>query len=153
MIYGLVRDLYDQLELNVMRSKRIPMSNLVLVTQPNELLSRISRGDVVWLVTVADFQSVTRFVVLADMLLRSGVQLRIVNEPYLEVGNGRHWRTSVREQVEMLVALEKISADRFFSSFAFNDAGKSYVRSCIADITVGILSKTYSSDGILHRGS
>lgn len=152
MVYGLVRDVYDQAELNVMRSKRIPMSNIVLVTQPNVLLAKLNRGDVVWLVTVADFQSVTRFVAFADMVLKLGVQLRIVNEPYLELGNGRHWRVSVREQVEMLVALEKASADRLFSAFAFNDVAKGYVRSCIADITVGILSMTYSSDGILHRG-
>lgn len=92
MVYGLVRDLCDQTELSVMRSKRIPMGNIILITQPNVLLARVNSGDVVWLVTVADFQSVTRFVELADRILRLGVQLRIVNEPYLEVGNGKHWR-------------------------------------------------------------
>lgn len=152
MVYGLVRDLCDQTELNIMRSKRIPMRNLVLVTQPNVLLDRISRGDVVWLVTVADFQSVTRFVVLADTLLRLGVQLRIVNEPYLEVGNGKHWRMSVREHVSTLMALEHENAMKLRSAFRFTDRERTYADSCIADITVGILAKTYASDGILHRG-
>ena len=72
MVYGLVRDLCDQTELSVMRSKRIPMGNIIPVTQPNVLLARVNSGDVVWLVTVADFQSVTRFVELADRILRLG---------------------------------------------------------------------------------
>ncbi len=152
MVYGLVRDLCDQTELSVMRSKRIPMENIILVTQPNVLLARVHSGDVVWLVTVADFQSVTRFAELADWILRLGVQLRIVNEPYLEVGNGKHWRMSVRAHVETLMALEQENAMKLRSVFRFTDRQRMYADSCIADITVGILSKTYASDGILHRG-
>ena len=152
MVYGLVRDLCDQTELSVMRSKRIPMENIILVTQPNVLLARVHSGDVVWLVTVADFQSVTRFAELADWILRLGVQLRIVNEPYLEVGNGKHWRMSVREHVETLMALEQENAIKLRSAFRFTARQRMYADSCIADITVGILSKTYASDGILHRG-
>lgn len=152
MVYGLVRDVYDQAEMTFMTSKRIPATNTFSVPQVNVLLNRVNRGDVIWLATVADFPSVTRFVAFADMVLKLGVQLRIAHEPYLELGNGRHWRMPVREHVNALVALEKASADRLFSAFAFNDVGKGYVRSCIADITVGILSMTYSSDGILHRG-
>ena len=152
MVYGLVRDMCDQTELSVMRSKRIPMGNIILVTQPNVLLARVNSGDVVWLVTVADFQSVTRFVELADRILRLGVQLRIVNEPYLEVGNGKHWRMSVREHVETLMALEQENAMKLRSAFRFTDRQRMYADGCIADITVGILSKTYASDGILHRG-
>ena len=151
MVYGLVRDVYDQTEMTVMSSKRIPAYNIASVSQVNILLSRVKRGDVIWLTTVADFPSVTRFVAFADVTLNLGVQLRIVHEPYLELGNGKHWRMSVREHVDALVALEKANADRLFSTFSFDDNGKKYVRSCIADITVSILSKTYASDGILHR--
>ncbi|OYP59531.1 hypothetical protein CG709_00415 [Lachnotalea glycerini] len=69
-----------------------------------------------------------------------------------EVGNGKHFRPAVAEYLNPLVCLERSCVQRLFSAFSFNMTGKDYVADCIAYITVGILAKTYSSDGILHRG-
>lgn len=151
MTYGLVNDTGSQTEIAVMKSKKISDGNIGTVSQIPALFSRLNCGDTIWIATVADFPSVSRFAVFADAVLKFGIVLRIVSEPYLEVGNGKHWRASIQNHIDRLVALESANAGRLFSFLELNQAGKDYVARCITDITIGILAKTYASDGILHR--
>ena len=116
------------------------------------LLARVVAGDIIYVISVNRFPSVSRFLAFADAVLQEGVSLRILEQPYLEVGNGKHFRPAVVENLRVLVYLERSNAQRLISTFSFNASGKDYAADCIADITVGILAKTYSSDGILHRG-
>lgn len=79
--------------------------------------------------------------------------MKILEQPYLDIGNGKHYRPSVEEHLKTLVALESANGNRLLGSLKLNATGKDYVARCITDITVGILAKTYASDGILHRGN
>lgn len=49
--------------------------------------------------------------------------------------------------------MESVNADRLFQGLQLTDTGKDYVSRCVTDITLGILAKTYASDGVLHRGA
>ncbi|MFA9379063.1 MAG: hypothetical protein ACERKZ_20310 [Lachnotalea sp.] len=88
MTYGLVNDVVSQIEIAVIKSKKILDSNIATVSNIGILLSKLNGGDSIWLVSVADFPSVSRFAAFADRVLKTGVALKIMNEPYLEVGNG-----------------------------------------------------------------
>lgn len=152
MTYGIVSEKDDKTGLAYLRSKKVADVNIIPVTRLDVLLSRTVEGDIVYVISVDRFPSVSRYVAFADVVLKAGVSLRILEQPYLEVGNGKHFRPAVAEHLNMLVNLERSNAQRLISAFPLNVAGKDYVADCIADITVGILSKTYASDGILHRG-
>lgn len=151
MTYGIVSEKDDNTSFVYLKSKKVADIHIIHVTRLDVLLTRFVTGDTVYVVSVDRFPSVSRFVAFAEAVLHAGVSLRILEQPYLEVGNGKHFRPTVAEYLNALVHLERQNAQRMFSTFSFNAAGKDYVADCIADITVGILAKTYSSDGILHR--
>lgn len=152
MMYGLVSEISNETEMTVMRSKKIQRCNIIAMDQMAELLVRVKTGDCIWMITVGIFPSVIRFVSFADTVLQKGGSLRIIDEQYLEVGNGRHFKPTVKEHLNKLMELEHESAFAFRSSLQLTDKGRIYVDKCVAHITVGILSTTYASGGILHRG-
>lgn len=152
MNYAIVSEKDDKTGFAYLKSKKVPDVNVVHVSRLNVLLARVVAGDIIYVISVNRFPSVSRFLAFADAVLQEGVSLRILEQPYLEVGNGKHFRPAVVENLRVLVYLERSNAQRLISTFSFNASGKDYAADCIADITVGILAKTYSSDGILHRG-
>ena len=152
MMYEIVSEKDDRASCAYLKSKKVADSRIIHVSRLDALLFNVVAGDVIYVISVDRFPSVTRFVAFADAVLHVGVSLRILEQPYLEVGNVKHFRPTVAEHLSTLVHLERTNVQRMISTFSFNVAGKDYVADCIADITVGILAKTYSSDGILHRG-
>ena len=152
MTYGIVSEKDDKTSLSYLKSKKVADANIIHCSRLDVLSSRFVAGDIIYVISVDRFPSVTRFVVFAEAVLHAGVSLRIMEQPYLDVGNGKHFRPAVAEYLSTLVYLERNNVQRLFSAFTFNMAGKDYVADCIANVTVGILAKTYSSDGILHRG-
>jgi hypothetical protein len=152
MTYGIISEKDDKTSLAYLKSKKVADSRIIHVSKVDALLFNVVAGDIIYVISVDRFPSVSRFAAFAEAVLHAGVSLRILEQPYLEVGNGKHFRPAVAEYINTLVHLERQNAQRMFSTFSFNAAGKDYVADCIADITVGILAKTYSSDGILHRG-
>ena len=153
MNYGLVSEKDIETTLTFMKSKKVSSSNIIAISKLNALVSIMTSGDVIYMISVDRFSSVSRFVAFTELVLKAGVTLHCLEQPYLEVGNGKHWRPSIVEHLNTLMRLECDDAKRLFSAFDFTSEGKDYVARCIADITVGILAKTYSSDGIMHRGS
>ena len=153
MNYGLVSEKDNETTLTFIKSKKVSSCNIVTVSKLNALVSTMTSGDVIYVISEDRFPSVSRFVAFTDMVLKAGVTLHCLEQPYLDVGNGKHWRPSIVEHLNALMRLESDNSKRLFSAFKFTNEGKDYVARCIADITVGILAKTYASDGIMHRGS
>lgn len=81
-----------------------------------------------------------------------GASLRCLEQPYLEIGNGKFWRSSVSSHLTALVRAEGATAGRLHTAFELTDRGRYYVSRCVTEMSIGILAKTYSVDGILHRG-
>ena len=153
MNYGLVSEKNNEMTLTFMKSKKVSSSSIVTISKLNALVSIITFGDVIYVISVDRFPSVSRFVVFTELVFKAGVTLHCLEQPYLDVGNGKRWRPSIVEHLNVLMRLENDNAKRLFSSFKFTNEGKDYVARCVADITVGVLAKTYASDGIMHRGS
>ena len=153
MNYGLVSEKDNETTLTFMKSKKVSSCNIVAISKLNAFVSTITSGDVIYVIRVDRFSSVSRFVVFTELVLKAGGTLHCLEQPYLDVGNGKHWRPSIVEHLNALMRLESDNAKRLFLAFNFTGEGRDYVARCIADITVGILAKTYASDGIMHRGS
>ena len=103
--------------------------------------------------SVDRFSSVSVFVAFASIVLKTGASMKILEQPYLDIGNGKHYKASIEEDLKVLARLESANVNRLIGALQLTDAGKEYVIRCVTDISVGILAKTYASDGILHRGS
>lgn len=153
MVYGIISQKDNQTSLAYFKSKKVSQGNLVTADRLQQLVNVITAGDVIHVVSVDRFPSVNTFVTFAGIVLKKGASMKILDQPYLDVGNGKHYKTSVEEHLKVLAGLESVNVSRLMASLKLTDAGKEYVIRCVTDITLGILAKTYASDGILHRGS
>lgn len=153
MVYAIISEKDNQTSLAYFKSKKIPQGNFVPVSKLQQLIQVLGSGDVVHVVSVDRFPSVGVFVTFADAVLKAGASMKILEQSYLDVGNGKHYRQSVEEHLKALAGLESVNVNRLLGSLKLAAVGKDYVARCVTDITVGILAKTYASDGILHRGN
>lgn len=153
MVYGIISAKDNQTSLAYFKSKKVSQGNLVTTDRLRQLVNVLSAGDVVHVVSVDRFPSVNAFVIFAGIVLKIGASMKILDQPYLDVGNGKHYKASIEEHLKVLVGLESANINRLVSAIKLIDAGKEYVIRCVTDVTIGMLAKTYASDGILHRGS
>lgn len=153
MVYGIISAKDNQTSLAYFKSKKVSQGNLVTTDRLRQLVNVLSAGDVVHVVSVDRFPSVNAFVIFAGIVLKIGASMKILDQPYLDVGNGKHYKASIEEHLNVLVGLESANINRLVSAIKLIDAGKEYVIRCVTDVTIGMLAKTYASDGILHRGS
>lgn len=153
MVYGIISAKDNQTSLAYFKSKKVSQGNLVTTDRLQQLANVLTAGDVIRVVSVDRFPSVNAFVIFAGIVLKIGASMKILDQPYLDVGNGKHYKSSIEEHLKVLVGLESANINRLVSAIKLTDAGKEYVIRCVTDVTIGMLAKTYASDGILHRGS
>lgn len=153
MVYAIVSEKDNQTSLAYFKSKKVLQNCFVHVSRIQQLAQALHMGDVVYVVSVNRFNSVGAFVSFAEMVLRRGASLKILEQSYLDIGNGKHYRQSIRLHLQTLAALESVNGNRLFGTLKLTATERDYVARCVTDITVGILAKTYATDGILHRGN
>ena len=152
MVYGIISVKDNNTSLAFFRSKKVSQGNLVTADKLQQLANVITAGDVVHVVSVNRFPSVNVFVTFAGIVLKTGASMKILEQTYLDIGNGRHYKASVEEHLNVLAGVESANVSRLIGALKLTDGGKEYVIRCVTDITIGILAKAYASDGILHRG-
>ncbi len=153
MVYGIISAKDNQTSLAYFKSKKVSQGNLVTADKLQQLVNVLSAGDVIHVVSVDRFPSVGVFLNFAGIVLKTGASMKILDQPYLDIGNGKHYKASTEEHLKVLAGLESVNVSRLMGALKLTDAGKSYVSRCVTDITIGILAKTYATDGILHRGN
>lgn len=71
-----------------------------------------------------------------------------MRKTYLNVGNGKHYRTSVEEHLKVIAELESVNANRLVTALKLTDVGKDYVILCLTDCTLFLgtvsISKTFA---------
>lgn len=153
MVYGIISQKDNKTSIAFFKSKKVSASNMVTADRLKQLGNVITAGDVIHVVSVDRFLSVSAFVAFAGMVLRSGASMKILEQPYLDIGNGKHYKSNIEEHLNVLARLESANVNRLLGSMQLTDAGREYVIRCVTDISLGILANTYGSDGILHRGN
>ena len=151
MVFGIISQKDNQTSIAFFKSKKVSQNNLVTADRLKQLGNVITVGDVVHVVSVDRFLSVNDFVIFAGIVLRSGASMKILEQPYLDIGNGKHYKASIEEHLNVLARLESANVSRLLGLMQLTDAGREYVIRCVTDISIGILANTYGSDGILHR--
>lgn len=126
MIYGLIGDSNEGKEARTLyRSKKITEANLVSMADSVRLPSCLNSGDVV----------------------------HFFEQPYLDIGNGKHWKNSTKKDICDRIRTEQEYVSLLFSKITLDDQCRWFVSRCISAMNVRMVAKTYSADGILKRGS
>lgn len=104
MVYGIISVKDNQTSLSYFKSKKVSQNNLVTADRLKELANILSAGDVVHVVSVDRFPSVNAFVIFAGIVLKTGASMKILEQPYLDIGNGKHYKTSIEEHLNVLIS-------------------------------------------------
>ena len=155
MVYGLIHGAKDGSEVRALyRGKKIREENQLVSM---EVIARfpyaLKAGDVVYCVNVDYFASIAYLHDFCSKAVQRGAAVHFLAQPYLDVGNGKHWKNTVQQDTCCRMRLEREWIAYLFSRIALHDQGKRFVASCISAMNIQMVAKTYSSDGILKRGT
>ena len=153
MVYGIVSQFDDATTKAFFRSKKVADENVVCNTQLSVLAKVLKSGDVVYVVSVNRFCTVSQFLNFGKFCMANGVSLHILAQPYLDVGNGKHWKPSVVNQMMKMVEIERQATGKMAQGFRMTNEQWDYVYRCFEIMNLEVLAHTFSADGVLKRGS
>jgi hypothetical protein len=113
MVYGIVSEKDNETTRAVFRSKKITDGQIYPASQLGVLVERLQSDDIIYcIISVDRFLRVSQYVVFCEKVLHAGVSLRCLEQPYLDIGYGRHWRSSIVSQLSNMVRAERVAANR-----------------------------------------
>lgn len=152
MVFGVYAYGNIEMKREVLRARKIKESEMIHLADAHKLFQRLSKNDTVIVYSVMDFSSVSMFCKFSAEVINKGASLKIVNEHYLDIGNGKVWRDSVQAHINTLVDLEQHCYERLVRGLKLNKASAQFLADIIGGYSVSVLSSAFCNDGILHRG-
>lgn len=154
MIYGIYDNRMDtETTLSWMRSKKVSKGAMVSTTDTPKFIPNLSAGDVVYCAGIDRFVSMVRFYEVCSIIYQRNASIRFLAQPYLDLGNGKQWNPSVVRDIQSRNQTEAEYVDLLLKKLQLNGEWSWYVRQLIGAMNLRMLAQTYSSDGILKRGS
>lgn len=153
MVYGIVSQLDDTTTKAFFRSKKVAEENVAYSTQLSVLVKMLKSGDVVYVVSVNRFCTVSQFLNFGKYCMANGVSLHVLAQPYLDLGNGKHWRPAVMSQIMKMVEIERQATGKMAQGFRMTNEQWDYVYRCFEIMNLEVLAQIFSADGVLRRGS
>lgn len=120
MVFGVYGYGNNEAKKEVFRGMKIRESEMIHLSEASKLFQRLSNKDRVVIYSVRDFASVSTFYRFAMEVHRIGASLKIVNEHYLDIGNGKVWRDSVQAHINALIGVEQLCYERLSKGFKLN---------------------------------
>lgn len=153
MIYGIISNLDDATTSAYFRNKKVTEERIFHTNQLSTLLSVLRSGDVVHVVHINRFATVSQFLVFGRFCMSNGVSLHVLAQPYLDLGNGRQWREAVIRQMMRMVEVERQAKAHMVRGFKMGNEQWDYVYNCFERMNIESLAGIFDADGILKRGS
>lgn len=153
MIFGIVSPLDDTTTYELFRSKRVTKENILHINFISNLVNTLNSGDTVYVVNVNRFFSVAQFLGFGKICMQKGVSLRVIAQPYLDLGNGKQWKPSVMNQMASMVEVERRAIRSMAQSFKYTDEYWNFMCRRFEIMNLEVLAHTFSADGLLKRGS
>ena len=153
MYYGVISHLDDATTKVFLKSKKVPEANVFFSTQLSPLAQALKAGDVVFVVSVNRFETVSQFMNFGKFCMAHGVSLHVLAQPYLDICNGRHWKPSVIRQMMRMVEVERRATGKMTEGFRMTSEQWEYVYRCFEIMNLEVLGQIFSTDGVLKRGS
>ena len=153
MNYGIISRLDDDTTTAVFKSKRIPADNIVAINQLDRLAQVLKAEDVVYVISVNRFFSVAQLLSFAQLCQTREVTVHLVAQPYLDFGNGKHWKTSVRNLLGMMQKIEYSVKTQMTQQMNLTRAQWDCIYRGLEIMNLEILARIFSADGLLRRGN
>lgn len=153
MVYGIVSQLDDATTKAFFRSKKVTDENVVCNTQLSVLAKVLKSGDVVYVVSVNRLCTVSQFLNFGKYCMANGVSLHVLAQPYLDLGNGKHWKPASMNQMMKMVEIERQANGKMAQGFRMTNEQWDYVYRCFELMNLDILAHMFSANGVLKRVS
>lgn len=153
MVYGIISQLDDVTTRELFRNKRITEENIVHINLISHLVNVVKSGDVVYVVSVNRFATVSQFMNFGKLCMSKGVSLHLLAQPYLDLGNGKHWKTSVMSQMMRMVEVERYAIANMSNGYKYSNEYWEHLCRTFEIMNLEVLAHTFSADGVLKRGS
>ncbi len=153
MVYGIISQLDDVTTRELFRNKRITEENIVHINLISHLVNVVKSGDVVYVVSVNRFATVSQFMNFGKLCMSKGVSLHLLAQPYLDLGNGKHWKTSVMSQMMRMVEVERYAIANMSNGYKYSNEYWEHLCRTFEIMNLEVLAHTFSVDGVLKRGS
>lgn len=153
MVYGIISQLDDATTKAFFRSKKVAEENVVYSTQLSVLVNMLKSGDVVYVVSVNRFCTVSQFSNFGKFCMANGVSLHVLAQPYLDLGNGKHWKPAVMSQMAKMVEVERGAIARMSNGYKYSNEYWDFLCRTFEIMNLEVLAQIFSADGVLKRGS
>lgn len=154
MIYGIYDNRMDtETTISWLRSKKVSKGAMVSTADTPKLIPNLAAGDVVYLAGVDRFVSMERFYEVCSMIYQRNASIRFLAQPYLDMGNGKQWKPAVVRDIQSRIQIEAECVNLLLRKLQLNGEWSWYVSQLISAMNLRMLAQTYSSDGILKKGS
>ena len=153
MVYGIISVMDDETTKAVFKSKKILAENIVASNQLERLAHVLKTEDVVYVVSVNRFYSVAQLFSFVQGCQSRGVALHFVAQPYLDIGNGKYWRPSIRNLLVIVQKIEYSIKTQMTQRMNLSKTQWECVYRYLEIMNLEVLAHIFSSDGILRRGS
>lgn len=153
MVYGIISQVDDATTSAFFKNKRVPDVNVVHITQIASLVQVLKSGDVVLVVSVNRFWSVSQFFQFGKFCMSNGVSLHLLAQPYLDLGSGKHWKPSVMSQMMRMAELERYAKANMANGYKYTNEYWEYLCRTFEIMNLEVLAHTFSAGGVLKRGS
>ena len=153
MKYGIYSEMDNETTRAIFKNKRIPEKNMFHINNLSELLRRVGNNDTVVVISITRFRSILQFGRFARYCRENGVALNAIEEPYLDIGNGRVWKNSVENQLINVAEVEIQLKRHLGNAMRLNNPQWQVIHRGIEMQNLAMVSKIYSADGVMKRGS
>lgn len=153
MNYGIIARLDDDTTTAVFKGKRIPADNIVAINQLDRLAKVLKAEDVVYVISVNRFFSMAQLLSFVQLCQTRGVTVHFIAQPYLDFGNGKYWKTSIRNLLVMMQKIEYSVKTQMTQQMNLTRAQWDCIYRGLEIMSLEILARIFSADGILRRGN
>lgn len=146
--YGIITMDQDR---EIFSAHKIEGKNMYIINYIHSLLQKVSQGDTIMIRDVEIFGSVQQFYVFVLQLSNGGVALKILDQPYLNFGNGRQWKENTKNFVTSLMNIEKSYFGIIQKDFPFDERVRNLMTYRISRLMLNVLGMTFWKDGIMKK--
>ena len=153
MVYGIFSQLDDTATKAFFKSKKVQENNVIYIAQLPSLIQVLKFGDVVHVVSVNRFVTVSQFFQFGKFCMSRGVALHLLAQPYLDISSGKPWKSSVQKQMIQMVTVERRAIARMSNACKYTNEYWEFLCRTFEIMNLEVLAHTFSADGVLKRGS
>ena len=151
--YGLMSGLDTENTKAVFKAKKIAQKNVIFIEHLNNLIERLSEGDLLFAMNVNRFCSVSQLGRFGRYCKENGISLQFMEQPYLNIGNGKYWKTNIERHLVKIAELEIQIKNDLQKNIRMDNSARNKMFRDIEIQNLEIVSYTYASGGIMSKSS